>query len=390
MNEDIRFGRIAGVAVGASWSLLVVIMLITWSVASGVLPGGDVDYPTAVYWAVAAVTAVAFLASLLAHEMAHALVARGRGIPVDGITLWMFGGVSRLRGDAPDARTELRVAVVGPLTSLVISVVSIGTAAALAAAGAPQVAVDAVAWLGIMNVALAVFNLLPAFPLDGGRVLRAALWLRSGDRRRATEVASGAGVAFGYALMALGALSFVGGMGIGGIWMLFLGWILLEAARAELAGFELRVLLGDARVADVMTPHPVMVPSRLTVDALVHDYVAPHRCSGFPVVRPDGVPVGLVTLSGVRDVPQAARTTTAVDEAARPIDEVVTARPDERVVDLIERFTPGSGRRALVLDSGGSVVGILTSSDVERALTVAHTQRPGTGARPMPAAPERA
>ncbi|HEX6567562.1 MAG TPA: site-2 protease family protein, partial [Acidimicrobiales bacterium] len=307
MNEDIRFGRIAGVAVGASWSLLVVVMLITWTVAAGVLPAGETDYPTAVYWAVAAVTAVAFVASLLAHELAHAVVARSRGMPVEGITLWMFGGVSRLGGDAPDARSELRMAVVGPLTSLALGIVLVAAAIGLGAAGAPVVAVDAVAWLGLMNVALAVFNMLPAFPLDGGRVLRALLWLRTGDPHRATTVASRAGVAFGYGLMALGALGFVGGMGVGGIWLLFLGWIVLEAARAELAGFELRALLGDARVADVMTPHPVTVPTGLSVDGLVHAYVARHRCSAFPVVRPDGTPVGLVTLSGVRHVPEAER-----------------------------------------------------------------------------------
>lgn len=376
MNEDIRFGRIAGIAVGASWSLLVVIMLITWTVAVGVLPEGEVDYPTGVYWVVAAVTAVAFLASLLAHEMAHAVVARSLGMPVEGITLWMFGGVSRLGGDAPDARSELRMAVVGPLTSLALGIVMIVLAVALAAVDAPWIAVDAIAWLGVMNVALAVFNMLPAFPLDGGRVLRAALWMRSGDKRRATRVASGAGVAFGYGLMALGAVSFVGGMGVGGVWLLFLGWIVLEAARAELAGFEMRMLLGDTRVAEVMTPDPVTVPTGLTVDALAHDYVARHRCSAFPVVRGDGAPVGLVSLSGVREVPEAARSTTVVDDVARPIAQVVTARPDERVVDVMGRFTPGTGRRALVLDDQGHTVGIVTSSDIERALAVAHAARP--------------
>jgi Zn-dependent protease len=386
MNEDIRFGRIAGVAVGASWSLLVVIALITWTIAVGVLPGGEVEYPAPVYWAVGAVTAVAFLASLLAHEMAHALVARSHGIPVEGITLWMFGGVSRLGHDVPDARTELRMAVIGPLTSLGIGVGAAAVAVALAAANAPQVGVDAVVWLAFMNVALAVFNMLPAFPLDGGRVLRAALWLRTGDLRRATTVASGAGVAFGYGLIGLGAASLVGGAGISGMWLLLLGWIVLEAARAERAGLELRLLLGDARVADVMTPDPVTVPSGLTVDELVHDYVARYRCSAFPVVRDGRMPVGLVTLSGVRDVPETARATTLVDDVTRPIARVLTARPDERVTDLVQRFTPGSGGRALVLDSGGAVVGILTSSDVERALTVAQAQRPGR-ATPSPVVP---
>ncbi|HEX6421600.1 MAG TPA: site-2 protease family protein, partial [Acidimicrobiales bacterium] len=374
MEEDFRFGRIAGIAVGASWSLIVVVLLITWTVAVGVLPAGDVDYPTAVYWAVAGVTAVVFLASLLAHEMAHALVARAQGMPVEGITLWMFGGVSKLGGESRDARSELRMAIVGPLTSLVIGIVLLVAAIAGDAAGVPEVAVIAVGWLGIMNVALAVFNMLPAYPLDGGRVLRSVLWRRSGDQRRATVVASQAGVAFGYGLMALGAVGFIGGMGVGGIWLVFLGWIVLEAARAERAGFELRSLLRTTRVADIMTRNPVTVPTGLPVDALVHDYVARHRCSAFPIVRGDGSPAGLVTLSGVRDVPEADRTATTVDEVARGLDDLVVAQPDERVVDVLGRFSARAGRRALVTDERGVLVGILTSSDVDRALAMAEAR----------------
>lgn len=387
MEEDIRFGRIAGIAVGASWSLIVVVLLITWTVAVGVLPAGDVDYPAGVYWAVAAVTALVFLASLLAHEMAHALVAKAQGMPVEGITLWMFGGVSKLGGDAPDARSELRMAIVGPLTSLVIGIVLIAAAVAADAAGAPEVVALAVGWLGIMNVALAIFNMLPAYPLDGGRVLRSVLWLRSGDQRRATIVASQAGVAFGYGLMALGAVGFIGGMGIGGIWLVFLGWIVLEAARAERTGFELRTLLRTTRVTDVMTRDPVTVATGLSVDDLVHDYVARHRCSSFPVVRPDGTPVGLVTLSGVRDVDERARVTTPVDAVARPIDEIVTAHPDDRVIDVLPRFTARTGRRALVTDAKGVLVGILSSSDVDRALAVAEARAPAAPVPPPPPPP---
>ena len=387
MEEDIRFGRIAGIPVGASWSLIVVVLLITWTVAVGVLPAGDVDYPAGVYWGVAAVTALVFLASLLAHEMAHALVARAQGMPVEGITLWMFGGVSKLGGDAPDARSELRMAIVGPITSLVVGIVLIVAAMATSAAGGPEVGAIAIGWLGIMNVALAIFNMLPAYPLDGGRVLRSVLWLRSGDQRRATIIASQAGVAVGYGLMGLGAVGFIGGMGVGGIWLVFLGWIVLEAARAERAGFELRTLLRTTRVAEVMTRDPVTVPAGLTVDALVHQYVARHRCSAFPVVRPDGAPVGLVTLSRVRDVDEPARATTTVDAVAQPIDEVVTVHPEDRVIDVLPRFTVRTGRRALVTDAPGVLVGILTSSDVDRALAVAEARTPAVPVPPPPPPP---
>jgi Zn-dependent protease len=200
MGDDIRLGRVAGVAVGASWSPLVILALITWILGAEVLPGA---HPTA-YWAVAAVTAIAFLASLLAHELAHSVVARGRGIEVEGITLWMFGGMSRLKGEAPDARTEERMALAGPLASLALAAAMTVLAVLLAGAHAPDVVAAAIAWLGLMNGMLAVFNLLPAYPLDGGRVLRAIIWRRTGELRRATAAATTIGIRFGYGLMALG------------------------------------------------------------------------------------------------------------------------------------------------------------------------------------------
>jgi Zn-dependent protease len=183
MGDDVRLGRIAGVAVGASWSLLVILALITWILGSEVLPVAVADAHPVVYWAVAAVTAIAFLASLLAHELAHSVVARGRGIEVEGITLWMFGGMSRLKGEAPDARTEERMALAGPLASLALGAAMTVLAVLLAGAHAPDVVAAAIAWLGLMNGMLAVFNLLPAYPLDGGRVLRAIIWRHQGPAR---------------------------------------------------------------------------------------------------------------------------------------------------------------------------------------------------------------
>jgi Zn-dependent protease len=381
VHDDVTLGRIAGIAVGASWSLLVIIGLITWTLAAAVLPAGAPDSPAAANWAVGAVTAIAFLASLLAHELAHAIVARSRGMEVEGITLWMFGGVSRLGREAPEPRTELRVAVAGPLASVAIGAGMITLAVLLATAAAPDVVVAAVTWLGAMNLVLAVFNLMPAYPLDGGRVLRALVWQRTGDLRRATAVAATAGIGFGYGLMILGGLSALGGMGVSGVWMLLLGWIVLTAARAERAEFELRHLLRGVRVADVMTAGPVTAPAELTVDALVREYVALYRCSAFPVVARDGTPLGLVTLSRLREVPTDLRDTLTLDRVATPIEQVVTARSDDLVVDLLARFTAGSGRRALVVDDG-ALVGIVTASDLDRAVQVAEIGDSDTVATP--------
>lgn len=370
MGEDIRFGTVAGVPVGASWTLMVILGLITWTLGAAVLPAVAPDTPTAATWAVAVVAAVAFLACLLAHELAHALVAMSRGMQVDGITLWMFGGVSRLGSEAPDARTERRMALAGPLVSLGLGVGFVALSLVLDVAGAPDVVVAATSWLGVINGMLAAFNLLPAFPLDGGRVLRAAIWRRTGDLRRATTVATRYGRYAGYALMFLGAFAVLAGGGIGGIWIALLGWIILDAARTEAAGFELRSLLSGVRVADVMTPDPVTVPADLTVEALIRDYVAPYRCSAFPVTDDRGRAAGLVALSRIRDLPGDARATTPVSQVATSLDQVATARPDDDLVDLVGRFTAGSGRRALVME-GPVAVGIVTASDIDRALEVA-------------------
>jgi Zn-dependent protease/predicted transcriptional regulator len=370
MGEDIRFGTVAGVRVGASWSLVVILGLITWTLGADVLPAAAPGAPTAAYWSVAVVAAVVFLACLLAHELAHALVARSRGMQVEGITLWMFGGVSRLGSEAPDARTEQRMALAGPAASLALGAGFVALALLLGIAGAPDVAVAAMSWLGVVNGMLAVFNLLPAFPLDGGRVLRAAIWRRTGDLRRATAVATRYGRHSGYALIFLGAFAVLAGGGIGGIWLALLGWIILDAARTEEAGFELRYLLRGVRVADVMTPDPVTVPADLTVEDLIRHYVALYRCSAFPVIDQRGRTAGLVTLSRIRDVPGDARATTTVAQVATPLDRVVTSRPDDELVDLVRRFTVGSGRRALVME-GAALVGIVTASDIERTLEVA-------------------
>jgi Zn-dependent protease/predicted transcriptional regulator len=370
MGANIRLGRITGVDVEANWSLLVILGLITWSLGAGVFPTVAPDAPAAAGWVVAAVTAVGFFACLLAHELAHSLVARAAGMRVDGIVLWMFGGMSRLAEDSPDARTERRIALAGPLTSAGLGAGLTALAVLAGAARAPDVVVAATAWLGLMNGLLAVFNLLPAYPLDGGRVLRALVWRHTGDRFRATVVAATIGVSCGYGLLFVGVLAALSGAGLSGVWLALIGWIVLDAARGERAGVELRRLLGETRVDDVMTRDPVTVPPDITVDRLVRQYVGQYRCSAFPVVAPGGSPLGLVTLRRLRDVPGDLRPTTRVGQVATPLPRVVTAEPSEPLVELLARFSPGPERCALVLDRG-ALVGIVTSSDVERALELA-------------------
>jgi|SRR5436305_534922 Zn-dependent protease len=234
MSESLHLGRIGGIRIGANWSLLPILFLISWSLAVVLLPAAAPGFTGWGYWFFALLTAAAFYASLLAHELSHAFLARRHGVAVRGIVLWLFGGVAQLEGDTPDARSELQVAAAGPATSLGIAAIAAVLAWLLDLVGASSLMVAAASWLAGVNALLAVFNLLPAFPLDGGRILRALLWRRWSDRLRATAVAAKVGQIAGYGVIAVGALEFlVGGGALGGIWLALVGWFITVAARQQ-------------------------------------------------------------------------------------------------------------------------------------------------------------
>ena len=370
MDDSIKLGRIAGISVGVNWSLLLVFWLITWALAGQRFPDEFPGHGRGAYWTAATSTAILFYASLLAHEMGHALVARSKGVRVEGITLWLFGGVAKLDREASTARDELRIAIIGPLVSLGAALVFGVLALGADAAGAPELVVGALAWLSVINVMLAVFNLVPAAPLDGGRVLRAILWRRWNDQTRATVAASRAGRVFGYTLIALGLLEFAAGAGVGGLWFVFLGWFILNAARAEEQHVLLRGALGDLRVRDVMSSSPVVAPDWLTVDAFLEEHVFRNHFSAFPVESFAGALTGLVTLARLKTVPAGDRRRVQVRDVACPLAEVPVVAPDALLLDLLPRLSRFADGRALVLDDG-RLVGIVSRSDVARAVELA-------------------
>jgi Zn-dependent protease len=229
MNPSFTIARIAGIRIGVNWSWLIVFALIVWTLESTVFPTSNPGLATATYVAMAIVAAILFFASLLLHELGHALQARRDGVEIEDITLWLFGGVARFKGMFPSAGAELRIAVAGPLVSLLLGGMFVG----IAVVDGLGSAIDGVAaWLGYINLMLLTFNLLPALPLDGGRVFRSLLWLRSGDFARATRVASDVGRGFGYLFIGLGLLLFIVQGAWSGAWLAFLGWFLLNAASA--------------------------------------------------------------------------------------------------------------------------------------------------------------
>jgi len=366
MNENLSLGRIAGIHVGLNWSLLVVAALIAWSLATGILPPAAPGQTSTAYWTAGSLSAVIFLLSLLAHELAHSIVAARRGVRVEGITLWLFGGVSRFSSDTTSPGAQALITFVGPLTSLVLGLLFFLASGAVGG-GAGLVAAT-LSWLGYINITLGVFNLVPAFPLDGGRLLQSLIWLRTGDRLRATRIAARIGMAFAYLLIAYGLFSFVvAGNLIGGVWAVFLGWFLLSAARSEEAGSLIRQALSGISAADVMTPDPVQAPDDISVEDALHGYVLASRHSTFPTHDAAGRLSGLLTMAALKNVPPDARTGTLVKEIICPLATVSTTHAADPVTNLLG-LPPGcSEGRTLVID-GDRLVGIISPSDLNRLL----------------------
>ncbi|HEX4817413.1 MAG TPA: site-2 protease family protein [Nonomuraea sp.] len=368
MRSSFRLGRIGGVVVGVNVSVLVIVLILVAGLAFGRFPIAFPGYPVTVYVLAGIVSAVLFMASLLVHELAHALVAKRHGIDVPQITLWLLGGVAELRSEPRTPGADLKIAVVGPAASLACGVVFGGLALLLP--GAPLIA-GMFSYLAAVNVLLAVFNLVPAAPLDGGRVLRAALWARWGDRVRAAVSAARAGRVFGYVLIALGFVQIVTGLGFQGIWLVLIGLFLVNAASAEEQQAELGAALHGVTVGDVMSRNPVVAHPDETVAGLIDRLVMSRRLSTYPLVDENGTFAGLVTLNRIRRVPPGARATTRLHEIACPPGDVPRAVPGEPLTGLLARMDGCADGRAVVFDPSGRLVGLLTPTDISRVIQTA-------------------
>jgi Zn-dependent protease/CBS domain-containing protein len=381
MNENLSLGRIAGIHVGLNWSLLVVAALIAWSLATGILPSAAPGETSGAYWLAGVVSAFVFLASLLAHELAHSVVATRRGVKVEGITLWLFGGVSRFSSDTSSPGAQALITFVGPLTSLVLGAVFFLISIAAGGGAHPGLVPATLSWLGYINITLGVFNLVPAFPLDGGRLLQSLIWLRTGDRLRATRIAARIGMGFAYLLIAYGLASFLfAGSLLGGVWSVFLGWFLLSAARSEEVGGMVRQALSGISVRELMTPNPVQAPDDTSVEDALHGYVLASRHSTFPTHDAAGRLSGLLTMAALKNVAPAARTTTLVKEIICPLDKVSTAGPADPAIKLLGGSEGCSEGRTLVVDQG-QLVGIVSPSDINRFLQRSLSGRSQVAAR---------
>jgi Zn-dependent protease/CBS domain-containing protein len=371
MRASISLGRIAGIKVGINASVFLIIAILVGGLATGQLPSAFPGHSVVAYVIAAIVAALLFLASLLAHELAHSVIARRNGIEVDSIVLWLLGGVAQLRGEPKTPGADFRIAVVGPLTSLALAVVFGLGAAGVAQLGTAGLIFGVLMYLAATNAMLAIFNLIPAAPLDGGRVLRAALWRWRGNRQMAAVSAARAGRFVGFAMIALGVLQVVTGSGLSGIWLALIGWFVVSAATAEEQQAKLGARLAGLTVGQVMTARPTVLDGNLTVADFVAQLALTHPFSTYPIVDPEGRLTGLVTLNRVRAVPPELHATTRLREIACTPTEVPIARLEDHLGELLERMQGCADGRAVVVDDAGRVVGVVSPSDVARALQLA-------------------
>jgi Zn-dependent protease/predicted transcriptional regulator len=368
MKAHIKLGRVFGVAIGLHYSWLIIALLVTLSLRSQFA----VDHPNWVVsttWTIAIVTGLLFFVSILLHELSHAAVARVRGIPVRGITLFALGGVAQIEKDAADAKSEFWMGIVGPITSVVIGVLCLVLALMLGwdlAAEPDSPAAAMFMWLGYINIALGIFNMIPGFPLDGGRVLRAIVWWITGDANRSTRIASRVGQLVAVGFILLGILRFFSGAGFGGLWIAFIGWFLLDAARASGAQVEITERLTGVRVGDVMAQQFETVDANSNLQTFVQEHLLPtgHRC--FVVVQ-QGTPAGIITPHEVKTVDRARWPYTTVGDVMRPLETLRTVGAERPLAEALEMMGREDVNQLPVVQQG-KLAGIVSRAHILRVL----------------------
>jgi Zn-dependent protease/CBS domain-containing protein len=363
----IRLFKVAGIQITIDYSWFVIFALILWSLSAGYFPRQYPGLSTQSYWAAGAVATCFFFLSVIFHELSHSLMAIHFGINIPEITLFIFGGVSRLSQEPKDPRNEFIIAIVGPLSSFLLAGVFLVAQKMVSVAQLPLIA-EIFGYLTWINVALGVFNLIPGFPLDGGRVLRAVMWWRTGSLARATKWASDIGKGFAVALMVLGGFQIFAGMLIGGLWMLFIGIFLRGIAEGGYQELVVRQSLEGVHVREVMVKDVVTVSPHLSVDRLISEYFLRYGFKGFPVVG-DGKTLGVVSLADVKKIAEEEYSTKAVADVMTDADGGMRIHPEDSLAEAFKRMTQQDMGRLLVMD-GDRMVGMITKTGLIRFLEI--------------------
>ncbi|MER7407882.1 site-2 protease family protein [Streptomyces sp. NPDC000070] len=376
MNSSLRIGHMLGVPLHVHWTVPLLVFLFGYSLASGTLPAWIPGQSATAYAVAGLIGALLLLLSLLAHESAHAVTARHKGIPVRNVTLWALGGMTEMdKPPAPGA--AFLVALSGPLTSLVVGGAALGAGAGLDAGLEWKLPAAVLVWLGWANLLVGVFNLLPAAPLDGGRVVQAVMWWRTGDRERADQAAGRSGQVLGVLLIVLGWILFLRGA-FGGLWLALIGFFIMVVAKAERQQASLAATLGGLRAADVMSSPVETARDWITVQRFIDGPATEARHSALPLLDFDGRPSGLLRLPQLSHIPMPQRETSRLRDVATPLPRCTTCAPDEFLEEVLRKLHPRSGMPILVLD-GQRLTGIITAHDIIRLAQRRQLHRDGAG-----------
>jgi Zn-dependent protease/CBS domain-containing protein len=363
MNPTFTIGRIAGIRISLNWSWLIIFALIVWSLDASVFPAQDPGLSHTTYLIMSLVAAIVFFLSILLHEIGHSIVARRNGMEIEGITLWLFGGVSQFKEKFSSPGSEFRIGIAGPAVSLVLG----ATFVALAVLTKFATPVDGtLAWLGYINLLLLVFNLLPALPLDGGRVLRSALWKAKGDFAWATRIAATIGKGFGYLMIGGGAALFVAYRSSSGIWLALIGWFLLSAAGSEVRYVQASQALEGLHVRDLMTRDPVTASADETLGHFMDSLAGRAKHSTYPVVS-NGDVLGLLPFRSIAHFPRSDWNSRLVRDSMLASDKVPVLDTEDSAEEALTELMGGEIHRGLVVHDGG-LVGLISISDIGRVL----------------------
>jgi Zn-dependent protease/CBS domain-containing protein len=367
-GKRIPLFKLAGFQIALDWSWLILAVLITWTLASGVFPFYYPGLTPAAYWSMGVIAALGLFGSIILHELGHATVARRYGLPIRRITLFIFGGVAEMEAEPERPAAEFWVAIAGPIVSFLVGLVFWLLLQGAAGAGAGVSVAGVLGYLATINIILAVFNLVPAFPLDGGRILRAALWYWKGSLRWATGVSSTIGGAFGILLIVLGVYRVLIGDFVGGMWWFLIGLFVRFAAQMSYQQVLVRETLRGIPVRRIMTATPVTVSSGITIAQLIDDYVYRHHHNMFPVVD-NGRLVGCVSMNDIKRLPRDRWSSTIVAEIMKSCSEATAISPDMDAMEVLSLMTRTRNSRLLVTE-GDRLVGVVTLSDLMNFLNV--------------------
>lgn len=366
MPGSLRLGRIAGIDIYINFSWIIILVFLTWSLATGWFAVLYPGWSTATYWIISLISAVLLFVSVLLHELAHSLVARAKGLPVKSITLFIFGGVSNLEQEPMTPGVEFQMAIVGPVTSLLIGGLSLLLFVVLKGSSPQLEAI--LGYLGITNLLLGGFNLIPGFPLDGGRVLRSIIWKITGSLRRATHIASVVGQIIAYLFILWGIWQFFTSNILDGIWIGFIGWFLLTAAQSANSHVMLQSMFRGVTVGQVMNRTPTPVPANISLQKLVDEYFLPYGLRTAFVTQGDQL-AGLITLSDIRHVPREQWGQTPVGYVMIPLERLHAVSPQQNLNDVLPLMANRDVNQLPVVEDG-RLVGVLTRDAIIRTLEV--------------------